>query len=536
MKTLTKMLCGLALSCTLGLGWLTTSSRAANPSAMNKIAPELKGGQWLNTGGKAITLEARKGKVTLVEYWTFACSNCQANLPSYARLYENFKGQGVEIIGIHTPEFDYEADPKNVARRVKELKIAYPILIDSKSENWNRWEQKYWPTVYLVDKAGRIRYQWIGELESNNAGGEAKISDLIETLLNEEAPEAMKVSTQAHAETSPQLSDAQLKTAMDEPVGKVVKTDAEWKKILTPDQYYILREEGTERAFSGDYKSHGAGIYRCAACGLSLFDAKTKFDSGTGWPSFYQSLAKTHVKETTDADGDRTEVECARCGGHLGHVFDDGPKPTGLRYCMNSPALKFEPVKFEKASSQKSAPQVATLQKANFAGGCFWSMEAIFEQLKGVSKVDPGYAGGSAKNPTYEQVGTGKTGYAETLDITFDPNVISYRDLLEVLFTVHDPTTPNKQGADEGTQYRSIIFYRSPEQKSEAEAAIKKFTDDKIWSNPIVTQVQPIDVFYCGEDYHLDYFTKNPEKSYCKAVIVPKVAKFRATFKDKLKS
>jgi len=161
----------------------------------------------------------------------------------------------------------------------------------------------------------------------------------------------MGVSSRAAdpAHITAELDPIQLKSAVDEPVGKVVKTNAEWKKILTPTQYYILREAGTERAFSGpDYKngnSHGAGIYRCAACNLALYDAETKFDSGTGWPSFYQPIAKTNVVEKTDEDGARTEVLCARCDGHLGHVFNDGPKPTGQRYCMDSDGMLFEKTK-----------------------------------------------------------------------------------------------------------------------------------------------------------------------------------------------
>ena len=172
---------------------------------------------------------------------------------------------------------------------------------------------------------------------------------------------------------------------------------------------------------------------------------------------------------------------------------------------------------------------------ATFAAGCFWSMEAIFNQLKGVEKAQSGYAGGKLANPTYEQVETATTGHAESLNITFDPKVITYRDLLEVLLTVRDPTTINRQGNDAGPQYRSIIFYRTPAQKQAAEEMIQKFTQKKVWPNPIVVKVQPFANFYNAEDYHTNYYNLHPTQGYCKNVIAPEIAEFRQKFKSKLK-
>ena len=171
---------------------------------------------------------------------------------------------------------------------------------------------------------------------------------------------------------------------------------------------------------------------------------------------------------------------------------------------------------------------------ATFGAGCFWCVEAVFQELKGVLKVESGYMGGAIPNPTYREVCTGTTGHAEVTRITFDPAVISYDELLEVLWTTHDPTTLNRQGADAGTQYRSAIFYHSDEQKSKAEKS-KKEVATTIWDSPIVTEIVAADTFYPAEEYHQDYYALNPNAGYCRAVISPKVAKVRATFTDKLK-
>ncbi|HWH03360.1 MAG TPA: peptide-methionine (S)-S-oxide reductase MsrA [Gemmatimonadales bacterium] len=168
------------------------------------------------------------------------------------------------------------------------------------------------------------------------------------------------------------------------------------------------------------------------------------------------------------------------------------------------------------------------------AGGCFWCLEAVFQQLKGVSKVTSGYAGGKRPDPTYEQVCTGATGHAEVVQVEFDPAVISYRDLLDVFFTIHDPTTLNQQGADVGTQYRSAIFFHSPEQQRDANDAIAEA--QKTWDDPIVTEIVPLTQFYPAEEYHKDYYVRNPNQGYCRVVIAPKVTKARQHFFEKLKA
>jgi peptide-methionine (S)-S-oxide reductase len=175
------------------------------------------------------------------------------------------------------------------------------------------------------------------------------------------------------------------------------------------------------------------------------------------------------------------------------------------------------------------------VEVATLAGGCFWCLEAVFDELKGVESVESGYTGGHVADPSYAQVCDGDTGHAEAVRITFDPAVVSYTDLLHVFFTIHDPTTPNRQGADVGPQYRSAIFYHNPEQKAAAEQVIQEINASGIWTNPIVTQVAPFEQFYMAEDYHQEYFKKNPFQGYCRAVIAPKVAKFRQKYVDRLK-
>jgi peptide methionine sulfoxide reductase msrA/msrB len=289
---------------------------------------------------------------------------------------------------------------------------------------------------------------------------------------------------------------------------RLVLSDAEWRRRLTPEQYDVLRGKGTEAPFCGGYAAierNGPGIYHCAGCGNPLFASTTMFTSGTGWPSFFQALPG-RVEEHTDASWGmvRTEITCARCGGHLGHVFDDGPAPTGKRYCINAVALTF--VAKETAPTASATPGTA---RATFAAGCFWGVEDLFRSLPGVIDARCGYEGGTVPDPTYAEVCEGTTGHAEAVEVDYDPARISYERLLEVFWTHHDPTTRNRQGPDVGSQYRSVVFYHTPEQQAQAEAMKRSLDVSGRFRRPLVTEIVPAQTFYRAEEYHQRYLEKH---------------------------
>lgn len=315
---------------------------------------------------------------------------------------------------------------------------------------------------------------------------------------------------------------------------RVELSEDEWRERLTEEQFRILRNDGTEAAFCGtllDNKKEG--VYSCAGCGLPLFSSEAKFKSGTGWPSFFQPIAEGNVAEKADISFGmvRTEIECARCDGHLGHVFNDGPMPTGMRHCLNSESLVF--------TEKSELASLGEVRQVVIAGGCFWCVEAVFEELAGVVDVASGYAGGEASDADYQKVITGRTGHAEAVRITYQPDVITFPELLKVHFATHDPTTLNRQGADVGPQYRSAIFYANDEEKAVAEAFIAELTElDVFDGRRIVTTLEPLSEgggFHLAEAYHQDYVCNNPMNGYVRAVAMPKVEKVREKFADKLK-
>lgn len=279
-------------------------------------APEFAAGIWINS--EPLKLQDLRGRVVLIDFWTFGCYNCRNTLPSLKRWHEAYKEKGLTIVGVHSPEFETEKNLENVRRNVASLGIKYPVVTDNDYATWKAYGVNAWPTLFLLDKAGRIRWLHVGE------GAYEETENTIRALL----AEGVSSSKQENEMTD-----------------KVEKSDEQWRQELTADQFRVLRQAGTEQAFTGAYwNNHDKGTYHCAACGLPLFSSETKFDSGTGWPSFYAPIAKTSVIEETDGSVGmvRTEVRCRRCDSHLGHVFADGPQPTRLRYCLNSIALKLE--------------------------------------------------------------------------------------------------------------------------------------------------------------------------------------------------
>ena len=279
---------------------------------------------------------------------------------------------------------------------------------------------------------------------------------------------------------------------------KEKKQKMKYNKLTLAEKKVILYK-GTERPFTGEYYNNKAkGFYTCKQCDAPLYKSEDKFDSGCGWPSFDDEIEGA-VKQTRDADGRRTEITCANCGAHLGHVFfGEGFTPKNTRHCVNSISMNFIPA--EKT------------QRAIFASGCFWGTEYQLQKARGVLQTTVGYTGGTTEKPTYREVCSGTTGHAEAVEVIFDPEKISYEELVKLFFETHDPTQVNRQGPDIGEQYRSEIFYLNDQQKETAQKLIEVL---KTKGYKVATQLSKASAFWSAEDYHQDYYKKKHGTPYC---------------------
>lgn len=389
----------------------------------------------------------------------------------------------------------------------------------------------------LIDRTAAVRFATVAVVAL--CAGTVALASVLRpipfTSSSQNAQEASTMTTDTTTATVPLKVFATNGTLVGPlPMPRLELTDEQWKERLDPEAYRILRNAGTEAPFCGtllDNKKEG--VYSCAGCALPLFSSDSKFTSGTGWPSFFKPVAAENIglKEDRSHGMVRTEILCARCDGHLGHVFNDGPKPTGMRFCVNSESLNF--------TEKSDLASLGEVGVAYFAGGCFWCVEGVFEQLAGVIDVTSGYTGGH-QNPetlpvTYKQVTTGATGHAESVRIVYDPAKISYEDLLVVHFATHDPTTLNRQGGDVGTHYRSAIFYANEQEKQAAKNYIDQLTAEKEFRDPIVTTLEPLNGFQVAEDYHQNYAELNPDQPYICNVALPKIEKVRSKFPQKVR-
>src|SRR3989338_1176398 len=273
---------------------------------------------------------------------------------------------------------------------------------------------------------------------------------------------------------------------------------------------FVTKKGGTEQPFNNSYwNEKRLGIYVDYNTGKPLFSSLDKYDSGTGWPSFTKPIDESLIKSVKDNSLGIERVEVRTDESHLGHVFDDGPNG-GSRFCINSAALKFVPYENLEDEGLGEYKQLFPYNEAVFAGGCFWGVETLFEELNGVVSVIAGYSGGKIKNPSYKVVSSGTSGHTESVLVIFDPNLISYRELVDYFWRLHNPTQLNRQGPDVGSQYRSVIFYIGEEQKKIAQESRQAFEAKGIFKEKVVTEIIPLEKFWSAEEYHQDFSKKNP--------------------------
>jgi len=469
---------------------------SAIDSSVLQLTPDFGVPQWLAASGEPMpgaALAASGPAWTLLFLFQHACRGCHLQgFPALLQLVEGLRRLPVRVRAVQTVFEEFEL---NTHERLSENQARYGLLIPFGHDDGSGAGSA------LLKRLGAGGTPWFVLIDP--------LGEVVHSHFTIEPARAIAYLEKAIAMTdtrvSPNWQDVLhwARHGNPSPPKRIEFSEAEWRQRLTPEEYRVLRDKGTERPFSSAACTlFEPGRQLCGGCGTPLFDAQTKFDSQSGWPSFTAPLTPGVVAYVDDSSHgmQRIEAVCGVCDGHLGHVFPDGPPPTGLRYCINALSLHKEEESVD-----------TTTETAVLAGGCFWGMQELIRELPGVLRTRVGYTGGDVPNATYRNHGS----HAEGIEIVFDPAVFSYRQLLEFFFQIHDPSTPNRQGNDRGMSYRSGIYTLEERQREIAQQAIADVEASGRWPGKVVTEVKPAGAFWEAEPEHQDYLQRYPDGYTC---------------------